>query len=156
MPDKLRLIEITIPPKDMTAPVDVHSKLSFLWLADGKIAAPKIKVFDNEAIDAWAVCMMNLCKTWPHDQPLLVLHDATRVRFNPHLREHSEAIVQTCAHLQGAYAFLLPSGGFGQVLRLYLTVSAAVSNSPRDQRAFPVSERDDAIAWLLTYIGDSL
>lgn len=144
-------IQLQLPPRTQSERTLVHPKLWFEWAADGKVAILDIVTFDNEAIDAWAAAMKALRDSWDPNEPLLILHMTTLVRFTPYLRQRAEEVIQSTAHLPGAYAFVLGDRAFGQIIRLFLTASQIVAKSSRPGRTFIT--REDAIAWLLSNIG---
>lgn len=142
-------IKILLPPRSHVGRTLVHPKLWFEWAADGRIAVLEVVTFDNQAIDAWAAGMDTLHALATVDEPSLILHIATKVRFTPYLRLRADETIRNWAEIPGAYAFVLGDRVFGQIIRLFLTSSPEVLSSQRPGRAF--TDRDEAIAWLLSY-----
>lgn len=127
----------------------VHPKLWVDWIADGQIAVLEVVSFDHAAIDAWAAAMEALRGLATPEAPFCVLHISDQVRFTPYLRRRADEAIRLWADVPGAYAFVLGDRVFGQIIRIFLSASAEVQSSQRPGRAF--SDRDEAIAWLLSY-----
>lgn len=82
----------------------------FEWVADGKFGLFTLYSARRDAIDHWIEQIIELRRSYPPDQPLLLAHDNSRLSLTPYARHALQTLATHPVQHQGRSAIIIGDG----------------------------------------------
>ncbi len=125
--------------------------LTVEWLYDGRIVVFRLGDVRRQTVDAWSKMVLDEIAKVPLDQPVLFLHDGSKIGITPYLSSKVPELHRRASHLKGRVAIVMSQSIFGQLISRFLQ-SSYMKDARQVNRGF--TSFDKALAWLVEYLPD--
>lgn len=123
------------------------------WLFDNRVVVYSGPNASRAAVDAYCAAMMDVVNNWPHDKPLLSMHDlsSTYIMLTPYAQMKTTEVARAAANFPDTRALVVPNSFIGQTVSFFIRRNIE-KFIPGESAVF--TDRDEALTWLMQYLPD--